>query len=130
MSGSSIVIFATKSRLQPNDPLFVLDDYHLLTQSHLRSGLATLLRTMGIPSEGHGFHTFRRSAATIAYDANASLTAIKSHGLWSSNTIWCYVSDNTSQALQVLLTFQRLVNMSCEYYLVINACWGLGSFCV
>ena len=78
-----------KNRLQPNDPLFVLDDYHLLTQSHLRSRLATFLRTMGIPLQAHGFHTFCRSAATIAYDANASLSAIESHGLWSSDAIWC-----------------------------------------
>ena len=96
--------------LQPNDLFFVLDNYHLLTQSHLKSHLATLLRTMGIPLQAHGFHTFRRSAATITYDANASLTAIKSHGLWSSDAIWCYISDNTSQALQVPLTFQCLVN--------------------
>ena len=99
-----------KFRLQPDDPLLVLDDYHLLTQSHLRSRLATFLRTMGIPLQAHGFHTFRRSAATIAYDVNASLPAIKSHGLWSNDTVWCYISENTSQALQVPLTFQRLVN--------------------
>ena len=49
----------------------MLDDYHLLTQSRLRSHLATFPRIMGIPLEAHGFHTFRRSAATIAYDANA-----------------------------------------------------------
>ena len=96
--------------LQPDDPLLVLDDYHLLTQSNLRSRLATFLRTMGVPLQAHGFHTFRHSAATIAYDANASLSAIKSHGLWSSDAVWCYISDNTSQALQVPLTFQHLVN--------------------
>ena len=71
-----------KFNLKTSQPLLVLDDYQLLTQSHLRSHLATFLRTMGLPLEGHGFHTFRRSAATIAYDANASLTAIKTHGLW------------------------------------------------
>ena len=68
------------------------------------------LGTMGIPLEGHGFHTFRRSAATTAYDANASLTAIKTHSLWHSDAIWSYISDNTTQALQVPLTFQCLVN--------------------
>ena len=93
-----------------SQPLLVLDDYQLLTQSHLRSCLAILLRNMGLPLEGHRFHTFRRSAATIAYDANASLTAIKTHGLWHSDAIWSYISDNMSHALQVPLTFQRLIN--------------------
>ena len=66
-----------KFRLKPHEPLFILDDYQLLTQAHLRIWLATFLGIMGVPLLGHGFHTFRRSTATIAYDANASLTAIK-----------------------------------------------------
>ena len=84
-----------KVRLKSHEPLFVLDDYNLLTQKHLRVRLATFLRTMGVPLLGHGFHTFIRSAATIAFDANASLTAIKMHGLWNSDSIWLYISDNT-----------------------------------
>ena len=67
--------------LKSSEPLFILDDYQLLTQSHLISRLATFLQAMGLSLEGYGFHIFRRSAATIAYDANASLTAIKTHGL-------------------------------------------------
>ena len=106
----TLAALLAKLHLKPSETLFLLDDYHLLTQSHLRSHLATFLRTMGMPLEGHGFYTFRRSAATIAYDANASLTAIKTHGLWHSDAIWSYISDNTTQALQVPLTFQRLVN--------------------
>ena len=97
-----------KFRLKPCEPLLILDDYHLL-----RSCLATFLHTMGMPLEGHGFHTFHRSVATIAYKANASLTAIKTHGLWHSDAIWSYISDNTSQALQVPLTFQCFINNKC-----------------
>ena len=92
-----------KFQLKPHEPLFVLDDYQLLTQAHLRTRLATFLRTMGVPLLGHGFHTFRRSTATIAYDANTSLTAIKLHVLWNSDAIWSCISGNTSQALQVLM---------------------------
>ena len=87
--------------LKSQEPLFILDDYNLLTQKHMRVRLATFLRTMGVPLLGHRCHMFRRSAATIAFDANASLTAIRMHGLWNSDAIWSYISDNTSQALQV-----------------------------
>ena len=102
-------IFA-RFRPQPLDPVFTLDDYSILTQSDLRKRLSSCLRIMGLPLEGHGFHTFRRSGATLAYDANISLTAIKLHGVWNSDAIWSYISDDTNQALQVPLTFQKLVN--------------------
>ena len=94
---------------QPSDPVFILDDYSILTQSDLRKRLSSCLHIMGLPLVGHGFHTFRRSGATLAYDANISLTAIKLHGVWNSDAIWSYISDNTNQALQVPLTFQKLV---------------------
>ena len=66
-----------------DQPLFILDDYTLLTQSALRRRLATLLRMMNIPLVGFGFHTFRRSGASIAYDANVPLSTIKMHGAWA-----------------------------------------------
>ena len=100
----------TKRALKPSDPLFILDDYSLLSQSHLRRRLATLVRSLGLPITGFGFHTFRRSGATLAYDSNISLTAIKMHGVWNSDAVWSYISDNTSQSLQVPLAFQTLAN--------------------
>ena len=106
----TLAALLAKFHLKPSEPLFILDDYHLLTQSHMRSRLATFLWTMQVPVEGHGFHTFHRSVATISYDVNASLTAIKTHGLLHNDAIWSYISDNTAQALQVPLTFQCLVN--------------------
>ena len=77
-----------KFHLKSSEPLVILDEYHLFTQSHLRSCLATFLLTMGVPLEGHRFYMFHRSAATIAYDAKASLKAIKTHGLCHSDAIW------------------------------------------
>ena len=99
-----------KRTLKPSDPLLILDDYMLLTQSHLRRRLATLVRSLGLPIMGLGFHSFRRSGATLAYDANISLTAKKMHGVWNSDAVWSYISDNTSQSYQVPLAFQSLAN--------------------
>ena len=90
-----------KFRLKPQDPLFVLDDYNLLTQKHLRIRLATFQRTMGVPLLGDGFHTFI-SAATIAFDANSSLMAIKMSGLWNSDAIWLYI-NGSAQISRVLI---------------------------
>ena len=59
-----------------------------------------------------GFHTFRRSAASIAFDANIPLTTLQHHGHWRSDAIWAYISDNTAQSLQVPLAFQNLIHNS------------------
>ena len=99
-----------KHVLKPSDPLLVLDDFTLLMQCLLRCRLATFVRTMGLPIQGHGFQSFHRSGATLAYDSNVSLSSIKMHGVWNSDAIWSYISDNTSQSLQVPFTFQSLVN--------------------
>ena len=66
--------------LSPDQPLFVFDDFSLLTQPMLRKRLATFLRMMNLPVFGYGFHTFRRSGATIAFDADISLASIQMHG--------------------------------------------------
>ena len=79
-----------KRFLKPSDPLLVLDDFTLLTQRWLRRRLATFVRTMGLPLQGFGFHSFRRSGATLANDSNISLSSIKMHGVWSSDAVWSY----------------------------------------
>ena len=92
----------------PSSPLFAFPDTSLLTQSILRRRLASILRILGRPTLGHGFHMFRWSGASLAYDANVPLSIIQNHGLWRSDAIWAYISDSTSQSLQVRLTFQCL----------------------
>ena len=94
-------------RLQPSHPVFILDDYSLLTQGDLRKCLSSCLRIMELPLLGPYISSFW---GTMAYDVNISLMAIKLHGVWNINAIWSYISDNTAQALQVHLTFQKLVN--------------------
>ena len=79
-----------------------------LSQSLLRKRLATILKLMDLPLLGFGFHTFCRSGATLAFDSNIPLHNIKKHGVWNSDAVWSYISDNTS--LQVPLLFQHLAN--------------------
>ena len=99
------------ARVLPEDnPLLVCDDFSLLTQSNIRKRLATFVRTLGLPILGYGFHTFRRSGATIAFEANTPLTSIKMHGLWSSEAIWSYISGDTSHSLHFPLALQTQAN--------------------
>ena len=73
--------------LPEDNPLLVCDDFTLLTQSNIRRRLAMFVRTLGLPVLGYRFHTFRRSGATIAFEANTPLSSIEMHGLWSSDAI-------------------------------------------
>ena len=45
-----------------------------------RTALATVLRAVHLDPKYYGFHTFRRSGATLAYNMGVPLPAIQQHG--------------------------------------------------
>ena len=99
------------SMLLPEDnPLLVCNDFTLLTQSNIRRRLAMFVRTLGLLVLGYGFHTFHRSGATIAFEANTPLTSVKMHGMWSSDATWSYISGDTSHSLHFPLALQSQAN--------------------
>ena len=93
-------------------PLFTLSDGSILSQSLLRKRLASILQIMHLLMLSYEFHTFRRSAASITFDAQVPLQAIQTHGHWRSDAVWSYISANTSHSLQVPLAFQSMVYSS------------------
>ena len=97
--------------LPPSSPLFVHKSppFNLVIDTTLRDGLRKVLTHLGIPLTGHGFHTFRRSGATLAYDNNVDLQHIMAHGLWRSSAVWTYL-QNASQAPSIVpLTFASVI---------------------
>ena len=71
-------------QLSGSQPLFShkTRPYHPVIDTTIRDSLRKVLTHLGIPLLGHGFHTFRRSGATLAYDNNIQLQHIMAHGLW------------------------------------------------
>ena len=69
----------------------------------IRDALKTVLTYLNFPSQGHGFHSFRRSGATLAFDSNIQLQDIMAHGLWKSAAIWQYL-QKASVALSIVPT--------------------------
>ena len=61
--------------LPPSSPLFVhlFPPFNPVIDTTIRDGLRKILDHLGIPLSGHGFHTFRRSGATLAFDNNVQL---------------------------------------------------------
>ena len=74
----------------PDTPLSRTKAGVILTQSILRKQLSSILTFMHVPLTRVRFHTFRPSAATIAFDAKVPLQTLQMHGVWHSDAIWSY----------------------------------------
>ena len=72
----------------------------IISQLQARLVLAQTLEFLGLDSSNYGFHTFRRSGASLAFSLKVPLKHIKAHGIWTSDAVWAYLS--TSQYLLAL----------------------------
>ena len=95
-----------------SDPLFMIHEKghrKILTAFKVRSILAKMVEKMGLYPQEFGFHAFRRSGASLAFNANVPLEYIKVHGQWKSNAVWTYLKNAPKAAAVVASTFQNLV---------------------
>ena len=95
-----------------SDPLFMIHEKghrKILTAFKVRNVLAQAVRQMGLHPQEFGFHAFRRSGASLAFNENVPLEYIKVHGHWKSNAVWAYLKNAPQAAAVVAGTFQNLV---------------------
>ena len=100
------------SRPLPADsPLFVhmSPPFYPVIDTTIRDSLRKILDHLGIPSTGHGFHTFRRSGATLAFDNNVQLQHIMAHGLWRSSAVWTYLQNASLAPSIIPSTFSAII---------------------
>ena len=97
----------------PNDPLFqVKDDRNRwvpLTDTKVRRHLQAILARLNLSQSQISLHTFRRSGATLAFNANVSLQNIKSHGTWTSDCVWRYIVQDHDASHQVAEAFSSML---------------------
>ena len=97
----------------PNRPMFMVYDKHdnqslvTLTACNVRQTLSNVLHQLGINPLHHGFHTFRRSAATLAFQSKIPLTTIQAQGTWSSDSVWRYIYNQNNA---IPSSFKKLVS--------------------
>ena len=98
-------------QLPSSAPLFVHKTlpHHPVIDTTIRDSLRKILNNLGIPLLGHGFHTFRRSGATLAYDNNIQLQHIMSHGLWRSAAVWTYLQKASLAPSIIPTTFAAII---------------------
>ena len=107
----ALAALLSSRNLPPTAPLFA-NNFSPFTQvidTHVRDALRKVLTLLAIPSNGHGFHTFRRSGATFAFHHNASLQDIMAHGLWRSSAVWLYLQNSPQSLSSIPLTFTSSV---------------------
>ena len=97
--------------LPPTASLFAnnFPPYAQVIDTHIRDALKAILRAKGIPTTGHGFHTFRRSGATLAFDNNVPLQNIIAHGLWKSSSVWTYLQNASLAPSIIPSTFSSVI---------------------
>jgi hypothetical protein len=77
----------------PSDPLLsyrVSGQLFLITHPHLRRALKRSVLLLGL-SPHLTFHSFCRSAATLAFASGIPFQSIQAHGTWSSDSLWAYI---------------------------------------
>ena len=90
-----------------NFPLF-MTMHGPITQSQTRTHLNKVLKFLHMDASLFCFHTFRRSGATLAFNSHVQVDHIKRHGTWSSEAVYAYILDDTTNATQVADAFLRL----------------------
>ena len=103
-------------RLTPGNcdsPLFQIQLYGKwvpLTDSRMRKHFTNILNRLNLANSGITFHHFRKSGATLAFNANASLQSIKAQGTWSSDTVWQYILQNQDASAEVANTLASIAS--------------------
>ena len=93
--------------------VYLRKNYHSqVIDTHVREALKKILVHNNIPLKGHGFHTFRQSGTTLAFDNNVQLQDIMAHGFWKSSSVWTYLENASQAPFIVPSTFARIIPTS------------------
>ena len=79
----------------PQAPLFLMPSQSgrltVVSISQLRSSFNHLISQLHLPPKNFSLHSLRRGGATLAFQSGVPLDLIKSHGTWTSDSVWSYI---------------------------------------
>ena len=92
-------------------PLFAqkITPHKQVTDTLIRSILKQILNILSVDHTPLGFHAFRRSGATLAFDNHIPLQNIMAHGQWKSDAIWTYLEKASVAPSLIPQTFSRVI---------------------
>ena len=97
-----------------NSPLFQIKNkgkWYPLTDSKVRYHLKLILKKLGMAPNSLTFHSFRRSGASYVFNNHVRLQDIKSHGTWTSDSVWRYLLQDPSSTSSVAHAFQANLSL-------------------
>ena len=98
---------------QPNSPLFQVKCYSKwvpLTDTRLRKKFSTILNNLNLTQSKITFNSLRRSGATLAFNSSVPIQDIQSHGTWTSECVWSYITQDHRASDKVALAFRQLLH--------------------
>ena len=98
-----------------NSPLFqykASTKWLPLTDSQVRCHFKSLLVKLNLQHSNLTFHAFRRSDASFAFNSNVPLQDIQSHGTWTSECVWRYITLDHNASDQVAQNFKEKLYLS------------------
>ena len=96
-----------------NSPLFKVKCYSKwvpLTDTRLRKTFSQILAKVHTSPSGVTFHSLRRSGATLAFNLNVPMQDIQSHGTWTSEAVWTYITQDHNASSSVASSFEHLLH--------------------
>ena len=93
-----------------NKPLFQIkfrQHWVPLSDTRLRKQFKSILSRLQLTQSNITFHSLRRSGATWAFNAKVPVQNIQSHGTWTSDCVWSYITQDHQASDAVALTFQQ-----------------------
>ena len=98
-----------------NDPLFQFQyasGWKVLIDSKIRKTLSLINQKLGLAPHFFTFHAFRRSGASLAFNANVPIQEIQVQGTWMLDCVWRYIHDDPTRSSVVATTFQKMLKNS------------------
>ena len=86
--------------------------WKVLIDSKIRKTLSRINQKLGLPPHFFTFHAFRRSGASLAFNANVPIQEIKVQGTWTSDCVWRYIHDDPTRSSVVATTFNKMLKNS------------------
>ena len=93
-----------------NKPLFQVklrSNWVPLSDTRLRKHFKNIITALNLGQSSLTFHSFRRSGATMAFNSKVPIQDIQSHGTWTSDCVWSYITQNHDASDKVALAFQQ-----------------------
>ena len=95
-----------------NSPLFQVKCYSKwvpVSDTRLRKTFTIIIKKLNLGETGITFHSFRRSSVTLAFNLNVPMQDIQSHGTWTSEAVWSYITQDHNASTSVATSFQHLL---------------------